>query len=265
MSKRGTPVSTIETNRKPPLTTKSLESISLEKAWPVLSPELLAFTELEQDELYPYIKAELIPTYIEKSIQYGQQVAGSYTKPYNFRELINLLLKQGVRVRFLQQPPLNQWVRARYTKKPAMIEIYRSSIEQIGQFFSEMKEPVSEEELYRLHLFHEWFHHLEETKYGRTDLLLPRVKLKSWGPFISKKPIYKTREIAAHSFTQTALGLQWSPLLLDQILLFIQQGWTKTQIREHFRQIKQKYEQFTKNLTGTEEENGIEDEKKADP
>jgi hypothetical protein len=95
-----------------------------------------------------------------------------------------------------------------------------------------------------MHLYHEWFHYLEEKKFGRTDFLLPKVTIKQWGPFTFKKPLYRTREIAAHTFTQKMLQLPWSPLLLDQLLLLRHEGWNRGQIREHFKQIRQRFDKI---------------------
>lgn len=242
---------------------KPLTDVMLEKAWPVLSAQALAFTELEQDEFYSFIRQEEIPHYIDTAIQLGQEAAKTHTANFSLKELMNELIKQRVKVRFLNHQPQGDWVRAQYTKKPATIEIYRSSLEQMKQFFLRMNEHVCHDDLLKLHLYHEWFHHLEETKIGRTDLALPKIKIKQWGPFTAKKSIRRIREIAAHAFTQTAMGLNWSPLLLDHLLLHIHQGWTPTQIREHFQRIRHQYEQLVK--TKKDEENTKNDEQKANP
>ncbi|WP_139179454.1 hypothetical protein [Lihuaxuella thermophila] len=240
---------------KPESNTKRLKTVSLEKAWPVLSPFCLAYTELERDEWYPFIQPEQIPFYIDQAIRIGQEAACSYAKDFNLQELINVLLKQGVGVRFLNQHALDEWVRAQYLAKTSTIEIYRPSLDQMEQFFRMMNQPVCTEDIICLHLYHEWFHHLEETKCGRTDLALPKIKIKK-GLLTTKKTIRRTREIAAHAFTQAAMGLNWSPLLLDQLLFLTKQGWTKIQIREHFQKIKK----LVQTIQSTSAEEEIQDE-----
>ena len=75
------------------------------------------------------------------------------------------------------------------------------------------------EDLIALHLIHEWFHHLEVSRIGRTDLRLPQVVTTRLGPFPVRRPLKKTREIAAHAFVQEMMGLSFYPLLLDHLLL----------------------------------------------
>lgn len=238
---------------KPENKRKQLKTVSLEKTWPVLSPVCLAYTELEQDEFYPFIQPEQIPLYIEKAMQFGQDASRLYAKDFRLQELINVLLKQGVRVQFLNKHASDGWVRAQYLAKSSTIEIYRPSLEQLEQFFLLMNQPVYTEDIICLHLYHEWFHHLEETRCGRTDLALPKIKIKKKGALTSKKTIRRTREIAAHSFTQTAMGLNWSPLLLDHLLFMTKQGWTKIQIREHFQKIKKQVELIMQRTRSEEE------------
>ncbi|MBA4494628.1 hypothetical protein ACFO25_12875 [Paenactinomyces guangxiensis] len=236
----------LATSKKPSDTkSKRLKYVSLERSWPVLNPVLLGFMELKQDNYFPFIPKEQIPFYIEKAIQFGQDAAQRYANDFSLKEFINILLKQGVRVNFVNTHPSDQWIRAQYLEKKSTIEIYRPSLVQIKSFFQEIDESVDEKDIIVLHLYHEWFHHLEEKKFGRTDRSLPKTRIKKWGPFVYKRGIRRTREIAAHAFTQAAMNINWSPLLLDYLLLFTRQGWTKTQIREHFQQIKNQYEQLT--------------------
>ncbi|TCS96634.1 hypothetical protein EDD58_101270 [Hazenella coriacea] len=219
-----------------------LHQVSLSVIWPTLPFTYLAYLELEQDELFSKIPDEKIPQLIQLAMEHGEKAAKKFAKNLELTFLINTLLKQGVRVRFFQHQPANSWIRAQYIRKPPSIEIYRSSLSQMETFFREMKQPVGEKDLIQLHLVHEWFHHLEETKIQRTDLILPRAKQKIWGPFVSHKPIRRLREIAAHTFTEQVLKLTWSPLLLDHLLLLKDQGKSRLQIREYFQSVRQRVE-----------------------
>ncbi|SFI79320.1 hypothetical protein [Thermoflavimicrobium dichotomicum] len=222
---------------------KKLNSLTFWKIWPYLSPETLAFLELEQDEFYSFIPPEQIFKFIQEAIEYGKEVASKYPPYHELKELCNLLLQEGVRVRFLDKHPSSEWIRAQYHQQSSTIEVYRSSINQLQQFFHQRcKESIGVEELIALHLYHEWFHYLEEKKYGRTDLHLPKIKIKQWGPISLKRSIYRTREIAAHTFTQVSMELPWSPLLLDHLLLSLHQGLGRGQIRENFQRIRKRFE-----------------------
>jgi hypothetical protein len=237
----------IDPNRQTPAGTsgKRLCDIQLETDWPSLSLEELSLLELEKDPYHAIIPQTQFVTYIERSIRFGQEVAEKYGKNLQLQELINQLLRQGVRVQFKDNYPDHPSVRAQYSTKPPTIEIYRPSIQQIKQFFLQTKETICEEDCWLIHLYHEWFHHIEETKCGYTYQHLPKMKMKAWGPFTVQKPIRRTREIAAHAFTQATMKLAWSPLLLDHLILYQAQGWSITQIREHFQKIKQQWEELT--------------------
>lgn len=217
-----------------------IASVSIDPIWPVLDLPTLACAELEKDEMYPWMAKEMIPIYVNRSIQRGQTAAQKYGKDVNFKKLINRLLKERVQIGFVPRLGIQGSVRAEYHRRKRRIEISRHSIQQITSFFAEMGAQVPEEEVALLHLVHEWFHHLEETACGRTDRALPRVPHKRIGPLVLKKNVATTREIAAHAFTQAVLGLSWSPLLLDYLLTLRGQGFSITDIRSQFQQLKRK-------------------------
>lgn len=231
----------IETKRPPQQTKNLLHEVSL-FVWPTLPFRYLAYLELEQDEFFHLIPQEQIPQLIHLAIDYGRQMAKKFVKKMELPFLINTLLNEGVKVRFFNHQSGNSWIRAQYIRKPPTIELNRSSLKQMDTFFRKTKQPVGEEDLIQLHLVHEWFHHLEESKKQRTDFILPRVKKKLWGPFITHKPISCLREIAAHTFTEHALQLTWSPLLLDHLLILTDQGKSRLEIREYFQTVQQRLE-----------------------
>ncbi|PTX59341.1 hypothetical protein C8P63_11236 [Melghirimyces profundicolus] len=221
-----------------------LKTIPLEKFWPTLPADALAFTELEQDEMYPFLPTRLIPRYLEEAMAFGREAAKGESCGGDLTRLINRILRSGVRVDFVRRKVTDPggWVRAQYRPKPPTIEIYRSSMDQLRTFFEQSVHRVAEDDLIALHLYHEWFHHLESTRFGRADHRLPKVRKKRWGPFVFRQRVYRLREIAAHSFTQETMELSWSPLWLDHLLLLTEKGWSKSRIREHFRQLNDRFE-----------------------
>lgn len=233
------------------LPTTRLTSVTLEPQWPVLSAEVLAFLELEQDEHYSRLSPVNVHTYVQGAMEWGERAAKKY--PYDGRliHLLNRLIASGIRVRFLDQSSPHHNTRAQYRYKPPTIDVYRPSITQLERFFERSGYRVSPDDLIVLHLMHEWFHHLEVHTIGRTDRVLPKITTKRWGPLAWKEGIGKTREIAAHSFVQHALGLPWYPTLVDHLLLHIEKGWSKTQIREHFQYVKQRYQKMMQSDQGS--------------
>lgn len=223
---------------------KKIASISLAE-WPSLSDEVLYFLQLKQDDVFPFIPQKDIPLIIEKATQHGEAATDLYLpEEPSLKGLYNQLLKHKCKVRFIQKEGTSAWLRAQYIKKQKRMEIYHSSIHQLQQFFTSIHQPVEKADIIRLHLYHEWFHHLEETEYPLTSTLFAKITYKKQGPFARKSLIHKTREIAAHAFTKKALGLSWSPPLLDQILLLSDQGQNKSQIRETFLTYKDQYEKI---------------------
>lgn len=222
------------------ITTPSIRRVTLDPTWPTLDLPILAYAELEKDEMFPLMDQASIPNYINQSIKKGQIAAQRFGKGITFKNLINKLLKEHVQIAFVPQLGIQGTVRAVYHKKNRRIEISRDSIQQIRSFFSEMGFFISEEDISLMHLVHEWFHHLEESTIGRTDKALPGVQYKRFGPFAWRKKVATCREIAAHTFTQAVLELSWSPLLLDYLLTFREQGESVPSIRHHFQQLKQR-------------------------
>ncbi len=225
-----------------------LHQIPLEKNWPTLSPVVLALIELEQDEMYPLIPEQMISNYLEEAISFGENAARGELYEGDLARLINRVIQSGVKIRFVEREGHDStgWIRAQYRRKPPTIEIYKPSLKQLGRFFRRSGYHVNPDDLIALHLYHEWFHHLESSSLGRTDHRLPKAEKKRWGPFVLRRRIHRLREVAAHSFTQSALGLSWSPLWLDHLLLHSDQGWSKSQIRDHFQRLQEKYRSLTK-------------------
>ncbi|GGE18132.1 hypothetical protein GCM10011571_19940 [Marinithermofilum abyssi] len=171
---------------------------------------------------------------------------------------MNRMIQSGVRVRFIDNPNgQDHWVRAQYLAKLKIIEINRASLDQLRRFFERSGDSVREDDIIALHLYHEWFHHLETTRLGRVDLRLPRAVKKRWGPITFRQPIRRTREIAAHAFTQKAMNLNWSPLLLDYLLLLTEKGWSVSEIRDHFAEMNDRYKALMQSSQSDPDENPI--------
>lgn len=219
-----------------------LSAVKLDNTYPLLTDEIIAWLDLKQDPHYSYIPSEQIKSYIENSISCGRNTAQPYCSYRSYGDWINLLLKQKIKIQFLSEPIQNRWIRAQYIRKTKTIEVYRSSIEQLRSFFLTMDFPIYEEDLILLHLAHEFYHHLEEQHRKRTDLQVPKVIVKRVGPFIWKQTIQRTREIAAHTFTQTILGIPWSPYHLDIFLQELQKGTSKPELRLLFQKWKHEYD-----------------------
>lgn len=225
----------------------SLNKIALERIWPTMDAEVLAFSELKRDEMYPNIRAKQIVPYIEGALAFGRQAGNDYTYDGNLAPLMAQIAASDTKVTFLDEKKQagGKLIRAQYERKPAIIFIYRPSLKQIERFFLMSGFRIQQADLMALHMCHEWFHHLEETRFGRTDQALPKVVIRKVGPVEFKQPVASTREIAAHAFTQQVMGLSWYPLLLDVLIAESERQVKKGEIREKFRRMKHEFEKAT--------------------
>lgn len=225
----------------------SLRSIALERVWPTAASDVLAFTELKQDPLYEYIRPNQILTYIEGASAFGRQAAEKLTYDGNLAPLMMQIAESGTKVAFLDEIKRDgdKLIRAQYEHKPPVVYVYRPSLEQMDNFFLRSGFRVDQEDLMALHMCHEWFHHLEQTRIGRTDQQLPKLVMRRVGPVTFKQGVESSREIAAHAFTQQVMGLPWSPLLLDVLIAQTERRMKKSLIRDYFHQLKSEFERAT--------------------
>jgi hypothetical protein len=221
-------------------TKRDIQSIDWEKYWPNLSPIYLSYLELKRDPFYSYLPTEELEEYLKKAIEIGVQTARPYIH-MDHLAFFNHVIKNDIRIRLVDRHPEQSTIRAQYHKKKQTIFIYKDSMKEINQFIAKKIGTISWNELIALHAYHEWFHHLEETSIGRTDQKFRPVVIKKRGPFLVKRSLLRLREIAAHSFTQTALGLNWSPLILDQFRYLLTKGYSNAQIRKCFQDTKSTY------------------------
>lgn len=227
---------------------KPLRSLHIDRIWPTLSPVHLSYLEFRQDPYFSYIPKEEILPCLNTSITFGKEVAKRQPALTNYKELLNYMLKQRLKICFREQHPTHPQVRALYTHQPPTIEIFRNSIQQIQSFFEQTMATIEEEDLIRLHLYHEFFHFLEKQSKKLVNVRIAKYTIKQWGPFVVKKSLWSLREIAAHAFTQSMMKLNWSPLLLDRLIYYTQQGWTNEQIREQFAQVKEEMKALEKDV-----------------
>ncbi len=221
----------------------SLHEIALERWWPTLPTPVLALLELEQDPFYSFLDERKVSDIIDEALYYGKQQAKKMEVSRSPTQIINQVIHSGIRIRFPpKETQQNHTIRAQYRTTPPTIDVYRHSLQELLHFFQKTGFKVPQEEIITLHVVHEWFHHMESSHWGRTDLKLPKVSVPLWGPIYKHRPLKRLREIAAHSFTQEIMELPWSPLLLDHLLLLIQHGQSKQQIRDHFTHLNVKYQ-----------------------
>ena len=223
-----------------------LRSISLERVWPIASPEVLGYLELKDDELYGELRPNQVGPYVEGALEIGRQAGREFSYDGDLARLMDRISQSGTKVTFVDERKResDKLVRAQYERRPPRILVYRPSLEQMEHFFLKSGYRVRPEDVIALHMCHEWFHHLEETRFGRTDYQLPKIAMRKIGPVTFKQSVESTREIAAHAFTQQVMGLPWYPLLLDVLITHSERKMKKEQIRDRFHRLRYEFEQL---------------------
>ena len=133
-----------------------LKDIVLERIWPVQDPEVLAFTELKQDELYPHMRRNQILTYIEGALALGRQAGKEYEYRGNLAPLMHSITQSGARVVFLEEKKYDgdKLIRAQYERHPTVIYVYRPSLKQMERFFFKSGFRIRQEDSMALHMCH---------------------------------------------------------------------------------------------------------------
>ena len=181
--------------------------------------------------MYPSIRPNQIVSYIEGAVEFGRQAGKEYEYNGDLAPLMEHIVRSDTRVTFVDEPKKDgdKLIRAQYIRKPATI-LVSPVVGTDGPFFLRSGFHIRQEDLIALHVCHQWFHHLEDTRFGRTDDKLPKIVMRKVGPVMFKQPVESTREIAAHAFTQQVIGLSWYPLLLDLLIDYSERKVKKEQI-----------------------------------
>lgn len=109
---------------------------------------------------------------------------------------------------------------AEYDEAAQEIICFLPVIQQIeGRYTVNLQDYFNGYSLLWLSIVHELFHHLENTRFGKTDDLY-RVEALLWGWVKRKACIHGLREIAANSFVKRYLNLSYYPAeLLEDVTI----------------------------------------------
>lgn len=168
------------------------------------------------------------PVFRENAARLGQLIAqkvGSGNLPVTSEQVWDIVEKYQVRVDIVPAGDrnANPKVRAIYDCRRKLIVIEEASLASLKLACeADGYSPVSRADVLAMHIAHELYHHLEESghvplsEYYRCGGQSAENKvfpLFTW-QFVSKPPLAVLREIAAHAFVITLLGLAISPELL---------------------------------------------------
>lgn len=176
-----------------------------------------AYRELGRDRecrrLSADTRRQIILAAIEDGRRIGDELLDEWGNPTGKESLFLLVSRLRCCVREAQCL-YSPNVLAEYDEATRTILLYPGNIDQAERRFHQAGglpvAAVFHWTIAEMCLTHELFHHLEITRYGRTDLKYP-VRRKLWGLLPITRTVRTIREIAAHAFVMRVLSLPRPP------------------------------------------------------
>ena len=188
----------------------------------------LAYLELRQDFLFDKIPKDKIMSYIDRSLQMGDEKVQLLSS----RDINTLLGKAGIEIEHNEGSGdfFKVKLRAQFEYDPKgknKIILYHQSIQE----FSE-RSGLDLQKAIDLHLVHEYFHYLESRESKSVpERLEPVVNFEFLG-LKKRAHINRCSEIAAHAFTQKYLDIEMLPNGYDFQYLINKGEITEAYLRE---------------------------------
>lgn len=205
-----------------------------------LDDEILSLLELKEDFLFEKLNKDQIKYYIRESINIGEKIA----KGFKNKDIEYLLKKNEVEI-VVKEASIGKGPNLRaeihFDKKIKRIVIYKDSIKQIFETVKYLGIEISEENVYKMHLAHEFYHYIEFAHSQYTNEQLDKIICFSLGPIKRKSTILKTREIAAHAFCKEFLKLKFHPKALDYIFLIAGNAKFADELKDNITYLRKEY------------------------
>ena len=130
--------------------------------------------------------------------------------------------RMGLKVEFPDRPIGGSFVIFAQFSPPDQVRVFRDALDKAGALLAEYPGlPVqSVEQVSDVLLAHELFHRVEEERRDQLYTRTKRVELWKLGPLKNASPVSCLSEIAGMAFAKELCGLDWSPYLLDVLLVY---------------------------------------------
>lgn len=183
----------------------------------LLDDFILSLFQLRDDTYFNKLSNEEVKYYISESIRLGKNLSKSLRE----KDIEALLKENGIEIEVIKGKDENLSLRAEieFSKEIKKIKIYEDSIIDVYNNTKNHRFNLNKEDIYKIHLAHEFYHFLEYKYNIFTNERLKKITLFKLGPFKRESTILMTREIAAHSFCKEILKLDFHPKLLDYMYL----------------------------------------------
>ena len=190
--------------------------------FPLLAAEddrVLAWLELEQDAVWGSLRTADRLRYIDHALAAGHAAAHTFRGQDPFAiaaaEQVTIRVTQG------DSCVAGMLTRSEYDAGERAITLYQVSLDEaLGLLARTPGPPWTGERVAALYVAHELFHHLEATRFPPLDEQLPPVlvEVRLGGLLRTRRGARRCREIGAHAFGKTLLGLPFFPSVLDRLL-----------------------------------------------
>ena len=170
----------------------------------------LAYIELGRDKTFQKLDEDHKLKLVQEVLSIGEEVASWVVTEYQASDPRKIAVAMGLRV-FGEDQNRNRGAEYRHQSKE--IIVYRNFHDRLTR---EIQDPSLSENLLKLLVAHELFHHLEQERIGEVS---KRFKFRAWkiGPYVREKHIKGLSDVAAQAFTQKLLGLEISPQVFDYL------------------------------------------------
>lgn len=156
---------------------------------------------------------------IHKAIETGKEYSSSYKRQYGNISALKLAEKLDVKVSFPEMPSGGGHVIFGQYTEPNEIVIFKDCLDKFEQLKDSENLVFDRVLITNMLVLHEIYHHLEYLH--QDEIFTRKFKLKLWniGRLKNESPLYCLGEIAAMQFAKEFLELDYSPSILDVLLV----------------------------------------------
>lgn len=176
-----------------------------------------------RDPLYGKFDRSEIKDYTNNAIQCARKVFKEISEKYKYEDLDHLAKELKFNIRQQYRPnDGNRVIFAQFTE-PNNITIYTDTITKYNDLIKNSNslaaKVLGDIDVYKILVAHELFHGIEFMQ--KNSIYTQTEKVELWKkPFSNKSKIFCLGEIAAMEFSKQLSGMDFSPFILDTVLMY---------------------------------------------